>query len=41
MIPILFPQAETAFTSNGIGRLPDIISCIVTEERNGKSVRAA
>lgn len=35
MIPILFPQAETAFTSNGIGRLPDIISCIVTEERNG------
>lgn len=35
MIPILFSQAETAFTSNGIGRLPDIISCIVTEERNG------
>ena len=35
MIPILYSQAETAFTSNGIGRLPDIISCIVTEERNG------
>lgn len=35
MIPILYPQAETAFTSNGIGRLPDIVSCIVTEELNG------
>lgn len=35
MIPILYPQSETAFTSNGIGRLADIISCKVTEERNG------
>ncbi len=35
MIPILYSQAETAFTSNGLGRLPDIVSCIVTEELNG------
>lgn len=35
MIPILFEKTETAFTSNGIGRLRDCISCIVTEERNG------
>ena len=35
MIPILFDKTETAFTSNGIGRLRDCISCIVTEERNG------
>ena len=35
MIPILFDKTETAFVSNGIGRLRDCISCIVTEERNG------
>ena len=35
MIPILFPSTETAFTSNGIGRLTDAVSCKVTEERNG------
>jgi len=35
MIPILYDTNETAFTSNGIGRLRDCISCIVTEERNG------
>lgn len=35
MIPILFDKTETAFTSNGIGRLTDCISCTVTEERNG------
>ena len=35
MIPILYGQNETAFTSNGIGRLVDIISCKATEERNG------
>ena len=35
MIPILFAKAETVFTSNGIGRLVDCISCEVTEERNG------
>lgn len=35
MIPILYETTETAFTTNGIGRLVDAISCIVTEERNG------
>ena len=35
MIPILYDKTETAFTSNGIGRLRDCLSCIVTEERNG------
>ena len=35
MIPILFEKTETDFTSNGITRLHDCISCIVTEERNG------
>lgn len=35
MIPILYEKTETAFRSNGLGRLRDVISCIVTEERNG------
>lgn len=35
MIPILYENTETAFTTNGLGRLRDVISCIVTEERNG------
>lgn len=35
MIPILFEGSETSFTSNGIGRLSDVISCEVTEKRNG------
>jgi len=35
MIPILYESTETDFTSNGIGRLRDCISCLVTEERNG------
>lgn len=35
MIPILFAASATAFTTNGIGRLADTISCEVTEERNG------
>ena len=35
MIPILYYGNETSFTSNGIGRLTEIISCKVTEERNG------
>jgi len=35
MIPILYGQTETAFSTNGIGRLADAISCVVTEERNG------
>lgn len=36
MIPILFDKTETAFTSNGTGRLSDALSCTVTEERNGQ-----
>lgn len=35
MIPILFPAGATTFTTNGIGRLSDMINCSVTEERNG------
>lgn len=35
MIPILYDTNETAFVSNGLGRLRDCISCEVTEERNG------
>lgn len=35
MIPILYEKNEVSFTSNGLGRLRDCISCIVTEERNG------
>lgn len=33
--PILYEANETAFVSNGLGRLNDCISCVVTEERNG------
>ena len=35
MIPILYEKNETAFDTNGLGRLRDCVSCIVTEERNG------
>ena len=35
MIPILYEHEETAFTSNGLGRLSDCVSCRVTEKRNG------
>lgn len=34
MIPILYEKTETAFTSNGLGRLRDMIECRVSEERN-------
>ncbi|MEE1171869.1 MAG: phage tail spike protein [Ruminococcus sp.] len=34
MIPILFEKNETAFTSNGLGRLADCIRCVVIEGRN-------
>ena len=34
MIPVLYPANETAFTTNGLGGLPDAINCIVTEQRN-------
>ena len=36
MIPILYEATETAFASNGLGRLRDIIECTVYEERNGR-----
>lgn len=35
MIPILYDSQEKSFTSNGIGRLYDAISCTVNEKRNG------
>lgn len=35
MIPILYTATETAFTSNGLGRLADATYCVVTEVRNG------
>ena len=35
MKPILFAPSSEIFTSNGIGRLSDAISCVVKEERNG------
>lgn len=34
MIPILYDTNETEFTSNGLGRLRDCVSCVVSEERN-------
>ena len=38
MKPILFPEGQKDFSTNGLGRLPDAISCKVTEERNGQYV---
>lgn len=35
MIPILYTAGETAFTSNGLGRLSDVIKCTVKEALNG------
>ena len=35
MIPILYEKDTTAFINNGLCRLRDCLSCIVTEERNG------
>lgn len=34
MIPILYPANETAFTTNGLGRLTDALTCTVVEEVN-------
>lgn len=34
MIPILYDKLEKNFTSNGLGRLSESISCRVTEKRN-------
>ena len=36
MIPILFAPTATNFTTNGIGRLSDAVSCTVHEARNGE-----
>lgn len=36
MTPILFHSSSTSFTTQGIGRLADALSCVVTEERNGE-----
>jgi len=35
MIPILYEKDEMSFNNNGLGRLRDCVTCIVTEERNG------
>ena len=35
MTPILFDGNSKEFNSNGLGRLSDCTSCLVTEERNG------
>lgn len=35
MNPVLFEKDATVFTTLGLCRLPDAISCTVTEERNG------
>lgn len=35
MIPVLYESTETTFASNGLGGLPDALSCRVTEQRNG------
>ena len=35
MIPIIYETGTTAFGNNGLGRLRDCVSCVVTEERNG------
>lgn len=35
MIPIIYDSNEVVFSSNGLGRLRDCLSCEVTEERNG------
>ena len=35
MKPILYEANTIDFTTNGLGKLPDCISCVVTEERNG------
>ena len=35
MIPCLFRETEEQFNTNGIGKLCDAFSCLVTEKRNG------
>ena len=36
MIPVLFAEDTTSFTTNGLGALSNCISCKVTEKRNGE-----
>lgn len=36
MTPVLYQAGETAFTTNGLGRLSEATACVVEEERNGK-----
>lgn len=36
MIPILFEKNETDFSTNGVGRLSDAVSCTVSLEANGE-----
>lgn len=38
MIPRLYESTETAFTTSGICPLPETVSCLVTEERNGQYI---
>ena len=35
MIPCLYASMETKFDNNGIGKMADAHSCVVTEKRNG------
>lgn len=35
MMPILYETTATSFATNGLGVLADVLSCRVTEERNG------
>ena len=35
MNPIIYDGSTTEYTGNGLGRLSDCLSCLVTEERNG------
>ena len=41
MIPILFNETATDFTTFGIGVLRECTSCEVTEERNGSPFTGA
>ena len=34
VIPVLYPATERTFQNNGLGGLPDAITCAVTEKRN-------
>lgn len=36
MIPVLFPPDATAFETQGLGALSDVLECYVEEERNGE-----